>query len=64
MNACLNIFHYVNSEFFPRSTFAALQFGLSAYTDDTHETQSAVCPSGLFEFVARPEHSEALSRPI
>ena len=54
------VFHYAASEFFPRSSFSALKFGLSTYTDDQYVTQSAVCPSGLFAFGARPEHSEAL----
>ena len=48
------------SKFFPRSSFSALKFGLSTYTDDQYVTQSAVCPSSLFTFGARPEHSEAL----
>ena len=53
------VFHYVNSEFFVRSSFSALKFGLSTYTDD-NVTQSAVSPSGLFAFEARQEHLEVL----
>ena len=54
------VFYYVDSEVFPRSSFSALKFGLSTYTDKKRVTQSAVCPSGLFTFETRPEHSEAL----
>ena len=54
------VFHYVNSEFFVRSSFSALKFGLSTYTDDKNVTQSAVSPSGLFAFEARQEHLEVL----
>lgn len=54
------VFHYADSEFFPKSSFSALKFELNAYTDDQYVTQSAVCPSGLFAFGARPEHFEAL----
>ena len=39
------VFHYAASEFFPSSSFSALKFRLSAYTDDKYVTQSAVCPS-------------------
>ena len=48
----------MNSEFFVRSSFSALKFGLSVYTEGV--TQAAVRPSNLFAFETRPEHSEAL----